>query len=261
MPAQLRHISINADDVERARGFYERVFGWSYQAWGPPEFYMTADAGVDGALHGRREIIPGARMLGVEATMEVGDLDSTTRAIEAAGGRIVRAPATIPTVGTLVEFEDSEGNLAGIMRYEAPDRTPPPKPGGPAPMRWFAINADDVDRAKSFYEGVFGWTYEPWGPPGFYTVRNAGRSFNGGLQGRRELKPGARMRGFEISLGVADFKATVKALETEGGHMLTQPAYLNGVGTLGYFEDPEGNLIGICQYETAQTSEWVERGR
>ena len=29
---------------------------------------------------------------------------------------------------------------------------------------------DDVDRARRFYEAVFGWEFEPWGPPGFYLI-------------------------------------------------------------------------------------------
>ena len=32
----LAHFSINADDVDRARVFYEKVFGWKSSAWGPP---------------------------------------------------------------------------------------------------------------------------------------------------------------------------------------------------------------------------------
>ena len=36
----LYHFSINADDVARARRFYERAFGWKFNAWGPPNFYM-----------------------------------------------------------------------------------------------------------------------------------------------------------------------------------------------------------------------------
>ena len=36
MPARLRHFSINADDLGRARTFYAAVFGWRFEAWGPP---------------------------------------------------------------------------------------------------------------------------------------------------------------------------------------------------------------------------------
>ena len=34
----------------------------------------------------------------------------------------------------------------------------------------FAIHADDVERAVRFYEAVFGWRFEPWGPPGVYLI-------------------------------------------------------------------------------------------
>lgn len=32
-----------------------------------------------------------------------------------------------------------------------------------ARFRHFAINADDVGRARDFYEAVFGWTFTPGG--------------------------------------------------------------------------------------------------
>ena len=34
----IAHFDVAADDVERARRFYERVFGWRFEAWGPPDF-------------------------------------------------------------------------------------------------------------------------------------------------------------------------------------------------------------------------------
>ena len=251
MTAQLRHISINANDVERAKRFYEQVFGWAYRSWGPPGFYLTDDAGVGSALQGRPEIIEGGGVaFGAEATMAVDDLAATQGEIVAAGGKLVGGPYDIPTVGQLIWFEDTEGNVAGAMRYVEADPTRQPVAGATNVMRWFAINADDVQRAKAFYERVFGWTFEPWGPPNFYVVRDAGATFNGGLQGRRELKPGARLRGFEISIGVADIKALVKAVEAAGGRMVMQPAETPGVGFISYFEDPESNVIGACQYES-----------
>ena len=40
----------------------------------------------------------------------------------------------------------------------------------PANLASFAIHVDDVDRARRFYEAIFGWQFEPWGPPGFYLI-------------------------------------------------------------------------------------------
>jgi predicted enzyme related to lactoylglutathione lyase len=119
----------------------------------------------------------------------------------------------------------------------------------PAIFRHFAINADDVQRAKRFYEAVFDWTFDPWGPPNFYQIKNAGEGFLGALQERRELKPGAKMLGLEASMGVADIDALVAAIEANGGRIVMPVYYLQGVGKLIYFEDTEGNLIGAAQYD------------
>ena len=118
-----------------------------------------------------------------------------------------------------------------------------------ATFRHFAINADNVQRAKRFYEGVFGWRFDPWGPPNFYQVKNAGAGLFGALQERRELVPGVRMAGYEASIGVDDLKATIAAVEAGGGKIVMQPYRIEGVGELIYFEDPEGNLVGAMQYE------------
>jgi len=118
----------------------------------------------------------------------------------------------------------------------------------PATFRHFAINAGDVGRAKRFYEQVFGWTFDPWGPPDFYQIKNAGHGVLGALQERRELKPGVHMAGYEPSLGVEDLKATLAAVEANGGRILMPPYRIDGVGELAYVEDTEGNFVGVMQY-------------
>jgi predicted enzyme related to lactoylglutathione lyase len=123
MPNAISHFAINADDVPRARRFYETVFGWKFTSWGPPGFFQIDTGGakataIKGALQQRRELVPGAKMLGFECTIGVDDLDAVKSAIEAAGGAIVMAPVTIAGVGTLLFFRDTEGNLAGAMRYD-----------------------------------------------------------------------------------------------------------------------------------------------
>jgi uncharacterized protein len=119
----------------------------------------------------------------------------------------------------------------------------------PATFCHFAINADDVQRAKAFYERVLSWRFDPWGPPNFYQVKNAGSGVLGALQERRELVPGVRMAGYEATLGVEDLKATVAAIEASGGKIVMPPYRIDGVGELIYFEDTEGNLVGAMQYE------------
>ncbi|MBL8770870.1 MAG: VOC family protein [Phenylobacterium sp.] len=121
MPGGLRHFAINADDVPRARRFYETVFGWSFAPWGPPDFFSaeTPTPGLRGAVQGRRSV-GGQAMPGIEVTFGVEDIAAAVAAIEANGGKVLMAPFHIQGVGRLVWFQDTEGNIAGAMQYERP---------------------------------------------------------------------------------------------------------------------------------------------
>ena len=122
----VRHFAINADDLTRAQKFYRHVFGWQFNAWGPPGFYMINTGSADtpailGSLQGRRNIVEGERLNAFECTIAVPDIDAAERAIVEAGGTILMPRATIPTVGHLIWFRDTEGNVAGAMQ---PDTRP-----------------------------------------------------------------------------------------------------------------------------------------
>ena len=92
MPATFRHLALNADDVQRAKAFYEarvrlalRPVGAAGLLPGPqrrrrPHRRAAAPAGAEA---GRADA-------GFEATMAVDDIAATMAAIEAAGGRIAR---------------------------------------------------------------------------------------------------------------------------------------------------------------------------
>jgi predicted enzyme related to lactoylglutathione lyase len=123
MAKNVSFFSIHADDIDRARQFYEGVFQWSFEPWGPPGFYLihTGDAqdpGIVGALQKRREPLTGTGIRGFECSISVDDIDETIRAVQARGGTIAMAKFHIPTVGTGCYFNDTEGNVAGAMQYE-----------------------------------------------------------------------------------------------------------------------------------------------
>lgn len=44
MTNHIDHFEIFANDVERARRFYERVFAWRFEIGGPPDFSDWTDA-------------------------------------------------------------------------------------------------------------------------------------------------------------------------------------------------------------------------
>jgi uncharacterized protein len=123
VPNNVAHFAITAIDVDRARAFYEQVFGWRFEAWGPPGFYLIRtgtdeEPGLQGALQASSEYAAPPGVGGVEITVAVEDVTQIARLVEKAGGRIFLGEARIPGVGTLVKFEDTEGNRGCVMQYE-----------------------------------------------------------------------------------------------------------------------------------------------
>ena len=124
MAGSVTHFEIFADNVERARQFYERVFGWRFEVAGPPDFYLivTGQEGDPGLTHGliakRRGAAAQGSINGFRCTIGVSSMSASVAAIEAAGGKL-RSPITdVPGVGKVAEFADTEGNIACAMQYE-----------------------------------------------------------------------------------------------------------------------------------------------
>ena len=124
MSNHLAHFTVHANDLTRAQAFYGKVFGWKFEPWGPPGFFIIKTGepktkkAVGGALHQRMEPMPGKEMIGFECSIAVNDVDATAAAVEKQGGTIVMPKATIPTVGTLIKFLDPEGNFVCAIQYE-----------------------------------------------------------------------------------------------------------------------------------------------
>src|SRR4030095_699893 len=89
-------------------------------------------------------------------------------------------------------------------------------------LRHFSIECDDVERARAFYEAVFGWEIAPWGPPGFYQIAfDPANRVTGDLR-EREGAHGEGMRGFVCTFGVGDLDATTAAVLPKRGSVLAQ---------------------------------------
>jgi predicted enzyme related to lactoylglutathione lyase len=125
MTNHIAHFEIFASDVERARKFYEKVFGWRFEIAGPPDFYLidtgpAVERGISSGLIAKRSG-PAARgpLNAFRVTISVDSIADIAAAIEPAGGKLRSAVIDIPNVGKVVEFADTEDNVACAMQYEA----------------------------------------------------------------------------------------------------------------------------------------------
>lgn len=122
-----------------------------------------------------------------------------------------------------------------------------------AHLTHFAINADDVEATRTFYEQALGWTFHPWGPPGFYQIQTGpddDPGVGGAMQQRRELIDGTPTIGVEPTFEVDDLDAATTAVAAAGGETLMERFTISGVGHLMFFRDPSGNAIGLIERQT-----------
>lgn len=124
MANHIAHFEIFANDVERARRFYEQVFAWRFETGGPPDFYHIftgppAERALSrGLIAKRRAAAAPGEINGFRCTISVASIRDTVDGIKAAGGTLRSAVIDIPGIGKVVEFSDTEGNIACAMQYE-----------------------------------------------------------------------------------------------------------------------------------------------
>ena len=118
----------------------------------------------------------------------------------------------------------------------------------------FAIHIDDIERAKSFYDGVFDWVFSSYGQDDFLQIKSD-KSENGELigamQSRKYSPVPEKIIGLECTIGVESIDETIEKVKSNGGQVLMPKTAIPYVGYIAKFLDTEGNLICGMQYDNS----------
>jgi predicted enzyme related to lactoylglutathione lyase len=107
----------------------------------------------------------------------------------------------------------------------------------------FEIPIDQGDRAVAFYQKALGWKLEQWGPIEYWSVEGgSGDGINGGLTRREDAS-----QSLMFYISVDDIDDALSAIESAGGTKLSERMPIPGVGWSAFFEDTEGNRVGLFQ--------------
>jgi predicted enzyme related to lactoylglutathione lyase len=118
----------------------------------------------------------------------------------------------------------------------------------PGRVTHIAVNADDDGATRAFYEALFEWRFELYYPGFVRTPLPAADEMVAAVQKRRELLPGIRTNGPEVTIEVDDLRAVLGRVVGLGGRILMERSTVPGVGDLAFLADPSGNLVGVIQY-------------
>ena len=123
MASRVIHFEIQADNLERAKKFYEKTFGWEVtqmmtEAQGGMDYWglKTGPDGTPGINGGMYKRPADNKLTTYDCTLQVDNIDKAIEEVKKNGGTITREKSEIPGVGFFAGAVDTEGNRLGIMQ-------------------------------------------------------------------------------------------------------------------------------------------------
>jgi predicted enzyme related to lactoylglutathione lyase len=119
----LIHFEIPAEDVEKLKAFYEKVFGWKIvQADSPIEYWviqtvptdekgMLQHPGVNGGMYKR--MTPETKPVNY---FSVENIREYLEKIQKLGGKVTQDIQEVPEVGWIAAVEDPQGNAFALLQ-------------------------------------------------------------------------------------------------------------------------------------------------
>jgi predicted enzyme related to lactoylglutathione lyase len=244
-------------DVPAARDFYEQLLGWTTAG---PDGVPREDATYAvGRIRGRD--VAGIGTMPAEAgdlpatwvtEVRVDDLETTVERVAAAGGTVVRSEVDLTPMGRLAVLHDPAGAL--FCAWEAGRREGAQIVNEPGAWSMSALQTPDRAGAIRFYEAVFGWQAEDFGPvtllrlPGYVggePSQPVPRDVVAVI-GPDGASAGAPAR-WSVDFWVADIDAAAASAERLGGRVIAGPYDAPPSFRQAVLADREGATFGASQ--------------
>ncbi|WP_394835143.1 VOC family protein [Pendulispora rubella] len=229
-------------DVQRAKIFYNELFGWTFDDVRLP----AGDVYTRCRVRGRE--VAAFRQVGREAgwtlCISVHNVDTAVQRATRLGGRVRSAPNDLLNLGRMATIEDRDGATFGVWQSQALPATLRARPAGEVSTAcWHELSADDPADAQQFYTELFGWRARTSHELGReYTEFRVGAQAVGGLV----KKPAPRTPPSWIAyFSVRDCDWAARIAAVMGGQIVAAPRDLPTVGRFALVRDTEGSVFGI----------------
>jgi len=239
-------------DPRAAAAFYEGLMGWSFigsEDPGEEHDWSYLVARLDGSDVAGLGALPDGMAPSWVTHVRVERAEEAAERARAAGGTVVDGPIEADPAGRFVVLADPLG--AVLCAWEADVREGAERINEPGAWAMSALQTPDPERAAAFYEAVFGWRAEPWGP--VHLLRLPG--YVGGTEEQpvpRDVvavmapaAPGAPAA-WGVDLWVADIDAAVARAGELGGRVL-MPVHDRPPFRSAVVADPEGAAFSLSQ--------------
>jgi uncharacterized protein len=246
---------LSTGDPAGASEFYGRLFGWRVLPAPVGSIFVDASGAPVGTVLWREDN-KFARKEPVNwfPFIRVSDVDATAERVTRAGGRVWGSPYGAGN-SRLVLVRGATGERFGL--WQTPVGAGQPLLMGRDVCSWFELATREPERAKHFYETVFGWRIAEEG--GYTFIGNETGQFGGivKLEGDWEdhafLSAIGRARGEKLDVpphwmvffATEDCDDAVDEAEAIGALITQRPEPLHTVGTFAVVRDPQDAYFAL----------------
>ena len=237
-------------DVGAAAEFYGKVFGWTFETYGPEDDLKTYTVVLSGGtpIGGMVYAAPrkdakterAARWVGL---VSVEDVASVAGYVESGGGKVLMPPRVLGDRGTAALFADPEGGLFGAIHSATGD--PEDYLGEDNQWLWIELWASDPAKMAAFYKGVAGYEIVDVaaadGTAG-YRLRSGGYA-RAGIKAKRSKVPTA----WVPYIRVRSVAETVASASAAGAKVLLDKTLVGDV-PIAILVDPTGAPFGVAEW-------------
>ncbi len=232
-------------DPQAAGAFYSKVLRWKTQPSGMPDYTLWVAGKTQAA--GLMAQPESARQSGAPPNWLVyigtPDVDATAAAAERLGGKVLKAPADIPSVGRFAVIADPQGATFAIF---TPGGSAPPE-GAPservllARARHAAISRRRSRSTRSSSAGAADPTHD-MGPAGIYQLIEHGGAQVGGAY---KLMDASKPPHWLTYISVASVDKAAAAAKAAGGRVTQGPMEVPGGSRIAQILDPQGGAFAV----------------
>jgi uncharacterized protein len=113
---------------------------------------------------------------------------------------------------------------------------------------WLDLSTSDIERAKAFYGGLFGWTATDTGEAfGHYTNMSKDGALVAALSPKLDPAQADIPDAWNLYFAVPDASRAAEAVTQTGGTLLFDVMQIDDVGSMTMFVDPSGAVSGLWQ--------------
>ncbi len=251
-PGTFSWVDLSTSDLEAAKAFYAGLLGWEYQVEETPmgPYVMALKDGKPVAGMGNQP--DEQKDMGIPSMwnsyVSVASADETAAKAAELGGTVLMAPMDAMDAGRMAFVAAPGGEVFGV--WEPKNHIGAGLVNEPGSLTWNELATRDLDTAKTFYAGLFGWNIETGPNPsgqGDYTVVSVGENMNGGMLVMDDNFPEHVPNHWAVYLSVADADDTTSKAKDLGGEVVMPAMTIPEVGTIVVLRDPTGAIFSAMQ--------------